>query len=87
MRLIGLTGGIACGKSTVSGLIETEFGIPVIDCDKIARDVVRKVCAGFCVPMYVCKVVDVDYETTGCFCCDRELGATVECYERLKMNT
>jgi dephospho-CoA kinase len=40
LTLIGLTGGIACGKSTVSGMIR-ERGIPVIDADQIARDVVR----------------------------------------------
>lgn len=37
--MIGLTGGIAAGKSTVSGMIK-ELGIPVIDADRIARDVV-----------------------------------------------
>ncbi len=36
---IGLTGGIACGKSTVSGLFAA-LGVPVIDTDQIARDVV-----------------------------------------------
>ncbi len=36
---IGLTGGIASGKSTVSGLFGA-LGIPVIDTDQIARDVV-----------------------------------------------
>lgn len=40
LRLIGLTGGIACGKSTVSGMLR-ELGLPVIDADQIARDVVR----------------------------------------------
>lgn len=41
MRWIGLTGGIATGKSTVSGLFLGR-GIPVIDADEIARRVVRK---------------------------------------------
>ena len=36
---IGLTGGIASGKSTVSGLFGA-LGVPVIDTDRIARDVV-----------------------------------------------
>jgi dephospho-CoA kinase len=38
---LGLTGGIATGKSTVSTMFK-EAGIPVIDTDKIARDVVQK---------------------------------------------
>jgi hypothetical protein len=42
MQIIGLTGGIATGKSTVAALL-AEQGLPVIDADKIARDVVRKV--------------------------------------------
>jgi dephospho-CoA kinase len=36
---IGLTGGIASGKSTVGALF-TALGVPVIDTDQIARDVV-----------------------------------------------
>jgi len=42
MRLVGLSGGIATGKSTVSKTVSQE-GIPVVDCDKIAHDVVKKV--------------------------------------------
>ncbi|OLS39732.1 dephospho-CoA kinase [Alkalihalophilus pseudofirmus] len=38
--LIGLTGGIASGKSTVSNWL-SEHGYPIIDADKIARDVVE----------------------------------------------
>jgi dephospho-CoA kinase len=37
MYLIGLTGGIASGKTTVSSIFK-EFGIPVIDADVIARE-------------------------------------------------
>lgn len=36
---VGLTGGIASGKSTVGRLFE-ELGVPVIDADQVARDVV-----------------------------------------------
>lgn len=42
MRIIGLTGGIATGKSTVSAVF-AEQGLPVLDADKIARQVVQKV--------------------------------------------
>jgi len=38
--IIGLTGSIATGKSTVAKMIE-EMNIPVIDADKIAREVVE----------------------------------------------
>jgi dephospho-CoA kinase len=38
--VIGLTGGIATGKSTVSTQLATR-GIPVIDADLLAREVVR----------------------------------------------
>lgn len=39
MRIIGLTGGIASGKSTVARILE-EKGAQVIDADQLARDVV-----------------------------------------------
>lgn len=38
--VIGLTGGIASGKSTVSNMIK-EMGITVVDADQISRDVVE----------------------------------------------
>lgn len=40
MKWIGLTGGIASGKSTVSRMLKAK-GIPVIDADEIAKDVVK----------------------------------------------
>lgn len=40
MITVGLTGGIACGKSTVAGLLR-ERGVPVLDLDAVAREVVE----------------------------------------------
>ncbi len=40
MRLVGLTGGIGSGKSTVSEMFRT-LGASVIDADQVAREVVR----------------------------------------------
>lgn len=39
MRVIGVTGGIASGKTAVSQLLK-RWGFPVIDADQVARDVV-----------------------------------------------
>ncbi len=41
MPVIGLTGGIATGKSLVTDYLERK-GIPVVDADRIARNIVRK---------------------------------------------
>lgn len=41
-RIIGLTGGIACGKSTVSHYLENIYKIPVLDADIYAREAVEK---------------------------------------------
>ncbi|MBN2061592.1 MAG: dephospho-CoA kinase [Deltaproteobacteria bacterium] len=38
--ILGITGGIASGKSSVAGMLE-EMGLPVIDFDIIARQVVK----------------------------------------------
>jgi dephospho-CoA kinase len=37
-RVIGLTGGVATGKSTVAGLLRAR-GVPVIDADQVSREV------------------------------------------------
>ena len=39
-KVIGLTGGIATGKSTVSNILKNK-GFKIIDADKIARDIVN----------------------------------------------
>ena len=38
MKVIGLTGGIASGKSTVAGMLRAK-GAPVLDADLIAREI------------------------------------------------
>nr|CCC90800.1 putative dephospho-CoA kinase [Trypanosoma congolense IL3000] len=38
MLLVGLTGGIACGKSTVSTILQGRHHITVVDCDKLVRN-------------------------------------------------
>ncbi|CAF4704001.1 unnamed protein product, partial [Rotaria magnacalcarata] len=40
MLIIGLTGGIATGKSSASAYFKSQ-GIPIVDADKIARLVVE----------------------------------------------
>ncbi|GAB2289716.1 hypothetical protein Dimus_024024 [Dionaea muscipula] len=46
MRIVGLTGGIASGKSTVSNLFKAN-GIPVVDADLVAREVLKKGTGGW----------------------------------------
>lgn len=41
-RIIGLTGGIATGKSTVSDYLSRRYGLPVLDADLYAREAVAK---------------------------------------------
>jgi dephospho-CoA kinase len=40
-RIIGLTGGIASGKSTVSNYLENTYKIPILDADIYAREAVQ----------------------------------------------
>ena len=40
MKRIGLTGGIATGKSTVARILRNRFSAPVVDADQVARDIV-----------------------------------------------
>ena len=39
--IVGLTGGIGSGKSTIANLF-VELGIPIVDADIVAREVVEK---------------------------------------------
>lgn len=41
MKVIGITGGIGSGKSTVSRILQ-DLGAAIVDADKIAREVVHK---------------------------------------------
>lgn len=58
MFLVGLTGGIASGKSTVSSQLK-ELGCPVIDADVVARKGAMKVflcaCTFVCINIYSYK--------------------------------
>ena len=48
MLLLGLTGSIATGKSTVSSLLRQKpYSLPIIDADLIARQVVEPGTAGY----------------------------------------
>lgn len=40
MKVVGLTGGIATGKSTVAGFLR-DLGVPILDADQLAREVVE----------------------------------------------
>ena len=37
MLIVGLTGGIGCGKSLVSDLFHDQFNTPIVDADVIAK--------------------------------------------------
>jgi len=41
-RIIGLTGGIATGKSTVSDYLASQYNLPILDADLYARQAVAK---------------------------------------------
>lgn len=45
--VVGLTGGIASGKSTVSNLLSQTHNIPIIDADLIARQVIEPGTSGY----------------------------------------
>ena len=42
MLVVGLSGGVATGKSTVTSLLK-QHGLNVLDCDEIAHNVTRRV--------------------------------------------
>lgn len=59
MKVIGLTGQTGAGKTTASAALR-EGGLPVIDCDLLARDVVNnsKSCLGDLVLAFGCDIID-----------------------------
>ena len=59
MRIVGLTGGIACGKSSVTELLRTVHGIPVVDADIGAREVVKHGSIGFQQVLWLFKDHDI----------------------------
>lgn len=61
MLTVGLTGGIGCGKSTVSEAFYRNFNTPVIDADTIAREVSQTP-----------EVTDLIYQRLGSKYFDRE---------------
>jgi dephospho-CoA kinase len=42
VKTFGLTGGIGTGKSTVAQLLRERHGVPILDADQVAREVVAK---------------------------------------------
>ena len=71
MELIGLTGGIGTGKSTVAAMLK-ELGAAVIDADEAARAVVEPGTPGF---QHVVEEFGVDFVSGGRL--DRERLATL----------
>lgn len=48
MKVIGVTGGVGCGKSTVLDLIQENFNAYVVKADDIGRNVLDKGTCGYC---------------------------------------
>ncbi len=68
--VVGLTGGIACGKSTVARMFE-DHGVPVVDADRLAREVVAPGTEGLAAvveafgPSFLCPDGSLDREKMG----------------------
>lgn len=73
MKVIGLTGQTGAGKTTASDALRAG-GLPVIDCDLLAREVVNnsKSCLGDLVLAFGCDIIDHNGELNR-----RKLGAAV----------
>jgi len=79
MLVVGLTGGIASGKSTVSRMFE-QAGIPVICSDELAREVVRPGSQGLAEIRRIFGDAVLDYEGK----LDREATARLVFQDRSK---
>lgn len=78
MLLIGLTGSIATGKSTVSSLLRSEpYSLPIIDADVLARSVVEPGTPGYnaIVAHFLPSTPDLLLPATDPACEGREDGA------------
>ena len=54
--VIGITGGVGCGKSTVLNLLEEKYGAKIIEADALGHEAMKpgtepyqKICDTFCV--------------------------------------
>ena len=46
-RRIGLTGGIASGKTTITDYIKTNKKIPILDADNLSRELIKPKTIGY----------------------------------------
>jgi dephospho-CoA kinase len=64
MKVIGITGGVGCGKSTVLDLIADNFNAYVIKADEVGRHILAKGEEGYqkVVAEFGAGILDADYE-------------------------
>ena len=64
MKVIGITGGVGCGKSTVLNLIKENFNALIIMADDVAKDLMKKGKKGYdeTIAFFGDEIID---ETTG----------------------
>ncbi len=64
MKVIGITGGVGCGKSTVLDIIESNFNAFVIKADDVAKELMEKDKKGYCeiVDFFGMDILDSDRE-------------------------
>jgi len=72
MKVIGITGGIASGKSVVTKILQKRFNYIVIDADQLARQAVESGSPG------LRSIV----ETFGERCLNKEGALTAACWEK-----